>query len=387
MNVFLITSVPLVPPWDQGAKNLAYALTCALSQHRFRVLIARDEPLPSGENLDLEPVYRSTCPSLIQKARVYWWLLSRPVSRFASSDTWHRPDLYHLIYQPYPLSSWLARLLPEFRRGPTLHTVPAAASLRPAVRDLFFADRVVAISEHGRQVLQQLGLENVAYIPPGIEVARWQTLHGQADRLKTRLELAGHPVVLFPGHYGPGQGAEVMFGALPRLVAQVPEVRVVFACRLRSPHDQERERSIRDAVNRQGLAEIVRFYSAVADMETLIGASDLVVLPLETMRDKLDIPTTLLESLAAGKPIVISDLPPMSELVVGAKSHSACQDEVGLAVPLGDSEALALAVAALLTDPGLREHMGRRGQALVRNRFDIQQVARQYETLYREMVR
>ncbi len=397
----MITSVPLIPPWDQGDKNLAYALASALPGHRFRVLTTCDGLAPTAANLEPEPVYYSRHPSLGQKARVYWRLLDFGIrnSGFRLRRT-NSPipnpqseiDLYHLIYRPYALSSWLCRLVPEFRRRPTLHTVPATADGRPLGRHLFFAHRLVVLSQHGRQTLRRLGLTNVVHIPPGIEITPWAALHEQKSQLKARMGLADHPVLLFPGHFSPGYGADVMLAALPLIVAQVPGVRVIFACRLRSPGDRERERAARQMVARMGLTETVRFYNTVADMRPLIGSSDLTVLPLETMRDKVDIPITLLESLAAGRPVVISDLPPMNELLGSGgtqeqRSGGARVSEVGVAVPPGDAEALAQAVVDLLQDAGQRERMGRRGQELVRDNFDIRQVAQQYEKLYQEMIR
>lgn len=386
MNIFLVTSVPVVPPWDQGDKNLAYDLARALPQHRFRILTASEQASPEGDNLATEPLYRRRHPSLSEKANVYLQFLSRSTPYSTIPASWRSPDLYHLVYQPYPLSSWLGRFLPEFRRRPTVHTVPTTASGGPLARSLFFADKVVSVSEHGRQELQALGLDNVTHIPPGIQINRWYALRDQADQLKARIGLGGHPTVLFPGHYGIGQGADVMLDALPDLVSEVPGVRVLFACRPRSPDDQERERQIREGVDAMGLTENVRYYGRVSDMETLIGASDLVALPLQTMQNKLDIPTTLLEALAAGKPIVISDLPPMSELIAGTNGQPTPAHEVGLLVPPGDAKAVAQALATLFTDQRLRNHMGQTGQALAQAHFDIQQVARRYEQLYKEMV-
>ena len=385
MNIDLITSVPMVQPWDQGDKNLAYALTANLPQHRFRVLTARNEPAPEHENLDRRPVYRNRQPSLADKARIYRWLLWQGLKPGARGNGVPASDLVHLIYQPFRLSSWLSRWLPDFRWRPTLHTVPSTSDSRPLTKSLFFADRVVALSDHGRRTLQQLGLKDVLHIPPGIEVDRWQALEGQGERWKARLGLDHHPTILFPGHYGPGQGAGVMLRALPLLTARVPDVRVVFACRLRSPRDKEREGVFRQAIQLLQLTENVRLYNTVVDMEQLIGASDLVVLPLETMHDKLDIPTTLLEAMAAGKPAIVSDLAPMTELVVGGGDGPVRGGDVGFAVPPGDAAALAEAMVALLVDGGLRHDMARRGQTLVRDRFDIRQMARRYEELYQEM--
>jgi len=394
MNIFLMTSVPLVPPWDQGDKNLANMLASALPQHRFRVLTARDEPVPLGANLDLMPAYQTRNPTLIQKARVYGRLLLRPDANLCSKTNdnlkaslrQYTTDLYHLIYRPLGFSSWLLRRLPEFQRHPIVHTVPATADGRPLSRNLFFADRVVVLSEYGRQAMLRLGVSDVVRIPPGIDVPYWAALQGQQARMKSRLGLENEPLILFPGHYGPGQGADVMLRALPRIVERVPQARVIFACRARTPNDRAREMAVRQAIAQMGLSRSAYFYNTVADMQVLIGACDLVALPLQTLRDKVDLPTTLLEALAAGKPIVISDLAPMNELVKEAPHQAGSPAEVGLAVPPGDADALAQAMVELMRDGALRSQMGKRGQAKVYDCFDIRRVADQYDRLYQEVM-
>jgi glycosyltransferase involved in cell wall biosynthesis len=177
-----------------------------------------------------------------------------------------------------------------------------------------------------------------------------------------------------------------MLGALPQIAARLPGVHIVFACRPRSRDDQQREKAARLAVLQMGLAHAVHFHNVVADMETLIGASDLVALPLQTMRDKIDIPTTLLESLAAGNPVIISDLPPMNELFRDANGYASDYNELGMVVPPGDPDAMGQAIVDLMKHESLRERMGQRGQLAMYERFDIRQVARQYDKLYREMV-
>lgn len=385
MRISLITSVPLVPPWDQADKNLAYALTAALPDHHFQVLTARGQPVPPGDNLQRLPLFSSRDPSLLEKLRIYSWFLSRPLARTVGSDPGSSPDLYHFVYQPYPLSSWLSRRMPDFRHRPSVHTVPATASRWTANPGLFFADRLVAISRYGRRKLEELGLCNVTYIPPGIDPSPWQSLVGQTARFKAELGLAGHPVALFPGHYGPGQGSEVMLRALPLLAVDCPGLRVLFACRIRSKAERTREIEVQRSLDALGLSDMVRLHNTVRDMRPLVGASDVVILPLETMRDKVDIPNILLEFLAAGKPIAISDLSPMSELIEDADAPPSAEPGIGLLFPPGDAEGLAQAVVKLLVDPALRERMGWRGQARVREQFAIRRVARQYDVLYHEM--
>lgn len=382
MKIFMITSVPLNPPWDQGDKNLAYALTRALPDIHYRVLTQRQGPQPSGSNLIPEPLYSSSKPSLTQKAFVFSQLLTQGFS-LTNGNGHSNVDLYHLVYRPYLLSSRLLNVLPDFRHVPTVHTIPATTSPRHLSRDLFFAKRNVVLSHYGYKRLTELGLDNVVYIPPGISTDEWKISDERSEKCKQSFELAGHPVVLFPGHYGEGMGADLMLQAMPQLLQQIPRAIIVFACRHRSTNDWQKELAIKNELSRRGLINSARFYATHSDMVSLISASDLVALPLTSLKDKLDIPTTLLEFMAMGKPVIITDLPPMNEILF---SETGSSTDVGLAVPPGDPQALAQALICLLQDENLRRRLGKTGHELVRDRYNIVNVAKKYESLYQELI-
>ncbi len=79
--------------------------------------------------------------------------------------------------------------------------------------------------------------------------------------------------------------------------------------------------------------------------------------------------------MALGKPVVLSDLPALSELV-GSEG-------AGLLVPPGDPEAFADAVAGLREDPARRALMGEAGRAEVAAKRTWSRVAETYRDLYR----
>lgn len=375
MNVLMLTSVPMSPPWDQGDKNLAYALTRALPQVGFKVLTTPQMGGPVEANLQPMPLYHNRRPSLLEKARVYSWLRRQPPSSVIT----------HLVYRPYALSSWLMRRLPVMRRS--LHTVPATADQHYLFPGLFFGRRLVTISAYGQRRLQSMGLSGVEHVPPGIFTCDWQALASQGEALKARLGLQGRRVVLFPGHYGPGQGSDVLLQALPGVVRAVPEAVFLFACRIRSNHDRQREAQVQEQLQNAGLQHAARFFNVVPDMKTLVGAADLVALPLQTLRDKLDIPTSLLEAMSAMRPVVISDLAPMNEVLLdeyGERPPEA-QLSAGLAVPVDDAPALGEALVRLLEDGALRQKMGDNAQRLVRKRYDIHRAAARYAQIYQEL--
>jgi glycosyltransferase involved in cell wall biosynthesis len=80
-----------------------------------------------------------------------------------------------------------------------------------------------------------------------------------------------------------------------------------------------------------------------------------------------------LETAAAGKPIVASDIGGLSDVVADG--------ETGLLVPAGDREALAGAMARLLADAGLRERMGEAARRRAAG-FSPDNVVPQFEQAY-----
>jgi glycosyltransferase involved in cell wall biosynthesis len=381
MRVELITSVPLNPPWDQGDKNLAYTLTRFLPDINFTVLTARNEPEPAGSNLHQLPLFRNRVPSMIEKASIYWWYLRKPLIGRQENNI----DLYHLSYQPFGFSSRMLRWLPEFRRVPSIHTVPATATSHQLSSSYFFADRVVALSNYGRQKLIDLGLKDVVYIPIGIDPEEWKLSPDKVAESKINLGVEGKKVLLFPGHYNEAYGIDDLLAAMPKISRFHADVVYIMACRMRSKKDWDMEKLVQQEVEKMGLTHAVMFLQTIDDMKTVISASDVVLMPFKTMRDKIDIPTTLLEAMAAGKPIVISDTPPMNELIrydgrlMGAEN-------VGLLHKSGDAEELADSILKILNDNSLRLAMSENGLRLVRTRFDISMVASQYRDQYSELV-
>ena len=393
MKVMLLTSVPMSPPWDQGDKNFAYSLTQALPDVQFRVLSTVDNSVPVGGNLDIRRRYHTRTPSILEKTAVYLWLLWKPFaeSRYQPNGTHDSkrpdapPDLYHLVYRPLHLSTWMSRLLPDFRRRPTIQTIPATADEGPMQANLFFADQIVAQSEYGLQRIQRAGITDVLRIPPGIATNEWSSLAHQQEYWKNRLQLdPRRPVLLFPGHYGSGQGADILTAALPDVLRMHPGTQVLFACRLRTREDRRLEIQTKKLLASQGLADYVHHYNTVTDMRPLIGASDIVLLPLQTMRDKVDIPITLLEAMAAGKPFIISDIPPMNELV--HRPELEADHPPGLHVQPGDHPGLSSAINKLLDSPKLRRQMGDAGLKTVRSQYEIRSVAQRYKKLYNRLL-
>jgi glycosyltransferase involved in cell wall biosynthesis len=90
-----------------------------------------------------------------------------------------------------------------------------------------------------------------------------------------------------------------------------------------------------------------------------------------------NLPRKLFEFMSLGRPVVVSDLPPIRRLVGDA---GCC-----LLVPPGDIAGYADAVQRLLSDPALAEEMGRRGRELIRERLNAEREISPYLALCRRL--
>ncbi|MGE5764749.1 MAG: glycosyltransferase [Mycobacterium leprae] len=92
------------------------------------------------------------------------------------------------------------------------------------------------------------------------------------------------------------------------------------------------------------------------------------------------LPVAVLEAMACGVPVVLSDIPQHREIVGDA--------DVAPLVPADDIAGFAAAIERFRRMPRQeRDSLGERCRALVAERFSVQAMNRAYERLYRDRVR
>lgn len=117
------------------------------------------------------------------------------------------------------------------------------------------------------------------------------------------------------------------------------------------------------------IRDLVRFLGVREDVPELMGASDIVV--HATHSEGLSI--TVLEAMAAGVPVVTTDIPPCREALDGGRC--------GLLVPPLDAAALAEAICRILDDEPLRLRLVEAASQRVRSHYHIKRMAAGYAEL------
>lgn len=140
-----------------------------------------------------------------------------------------------------------------------------------------------------------------------------------------------------------------------------------FLCEIigEGPLRSRLESQIRDL----GLEDRVRLLGALDHRDVIERMRDASVFALPSIvtadGDRDGIPNVILEAMAVGLPVVSTRVSAIPEVVV--------EGETGILVDPGDPEALAGALADLLTDGGLARRLGGGGRLLVERSFDVHQ--------------
>src|SRR5207244_136877 len=110
---------------------------------------------------------------------------------------------------------------------------------------------------------------------------------------------------------------------------------------------------VRALVTRLQIRDHITFTGALSeeDVQRVLDGADVFALP--SLMEGL--PTSVIEAMAVGLPVVGSDVPGIREIVVDGVT--------GFLVPAGNATALAARLEQLLSDTSLRQAMGEAGRA------------------------
>lgn len=219
-------------------------------------------------------------------------------------------------------------------------------------------DGVIAISEKIFQLLLAAGVkgEKMRVIHSGIDPRAYAT---PAPAIDSSVVSVGTAAVLEER-----KGHRYLLDAALRLKRQGLRLRYYLA------GDGSLRRSLEDRTRQLGLKEDVEFLGFVSDMASFMARIEIFVLP--SLFEGLGV--SVLEAMAAGRPVVASRVGGLPELVVDTVT--------GFLVPPQDPSALAGALAQLVENRALSRQMGWQGRERLKANFTLEQMAGKNEDFY-----
>ncbi|MBQ16053.1 MAG: glycosyl transferase [Planctomycetaceae bacterium] len=368
-----ITVSLLIPTLDRsGAEKQLVELACGLPRDEFRtdvIALTRGGPLAQrladhdipltviGKRWRLDPLALSRLKRHLARSQpdiLHTWLFAAnaygrlahtatPATRVVVSercvDSWKRP-----------WQLWLDRRL-------TPRT-----------------DQLLANSHSVAAFYQSVGIPAslIDVIPNGIDTGAvplcGETAGTIRDQLRQELDLAPETqLVTCVGRLAAQKRISDLLWAVELLHRRCPRVMLVV-----SGDGPERRRLERFA-QQAGCGDRVRFLGHREDVAAIWAASDVAWLASSFEGQS----NSLMEAMAAGLPVVASDIPANRELVT---------DEVtGHLVPLGDAAEFARRTASLLENPAVAQALGRAGRQRMQDDFSLAASINAHARLYRSL--
>lgn len=233
-----------------------------------------------------------------------------------------------------------------------------AGELLPMRRHQFLLTRLVAprldhvIAVTGRQIAP---LSRLGYRRERIEVIA-NGVFNSAPLTAARRE-GGDFTVLCAARLEPEKGVDVFIRAVAAARRSEPRIRGLLA-----GDGPERGR-----LERLASGSGVELLGVREDIAELMAAADAVALTSEAEA----LPMSVLEAMAAARPVVVTD--------IGGTAEAVVEGETGLLVPAGDAEAAARALVELASDRQRARRMGEAGRARQRELFDGERMVERYE--------
>jgi glycosyltransferase involved in cell wall biosynthesis len=195
------------------------------------------------------------------------------------------------------------------------------------------------------------------------------------DALRAHWKLpAGASVVMCLGRLVEKKGISYLLQAAPKVLAACPDTRFLVV------GDGPEAGTLMQQAAALGIGDRVVFTGASAwtDVPAYLALADLFVVPsVKAAQGNVDgMPTTILEAMAAGLPVIASRLAGIPLVVT--------HEGTGLLVDEKQPDQLAEAILRLLTNPSERLAYGRAARTRVENELNWRQVARQLSTLFEQ---
>lgn len=293
----------------------------------------------------------------------------RMVPRIARVLGGFRPDVLHT--HMYTLKYALPALALHRRCGVvhTVHTLAEAELDRwsQAVQRFAFTAGVVPVAI-GEAVAASLrstyGRTFRFIIPNGIPVSGYASTPDLGRVTRAALGIPPDaPTFVAIGMLNPAKNHQALLRAFASERLRRAGARLLLA------GDGELRQDLENQARGLGLRERVHFLGVRSDVSTLLAAADVFVLASRREGN----PLSVMEAMAAGKPIVATAVGCLPEMVPESAGRLVAPDDVG---------ALEAAMAQLACDLSLARAMGGAAAQVARERFDASSMARAYEELY-----
>jgi glycosyltransferase involved in cell wall biosynthesis len=289
-------------------------------------------------------------------------------------------ERYDLIHVHTPMAAWLGRLAAKRTdQGPVLYTAhgfhfykgapwPYWLFYYPAERlAAHWTDGLIVMNSEDYERAQRMGFKpgkNLFFVHGvGVDLEQFSPAPKSRASVREELGLSDQDVVVMcVAEFTSTKNHAFLLAAWSKVAREEPCAHLLLIGDGQLKQSMERRIRVENIPN-------VHFLGFRGDVPRLLQSADIFVLP--SRREGL--PRSIMEAMAAGKPVVATDVRGNRDLVGNGVT--------GILVKLGDVVGLAQAILQLIHDPELRLRMGEAGREKMQA-YSLDHVIKEMSEIY-----
>ena len=311
-------------------------------------------------------------------------------------------DIIH-GHSGYTMPAMITGISSKLTNIPSVHTV--YCPIKPALNNyngcrifsntilsklyLSQVTKIIAITKNIKHSLIKAGIaeDRIADIPLGINTSLYNpSVIGANVREKYNIN-SDQPTLLYVGNLTRIKGLPVLIDALNIIVKKIPDVKLLMVLnmpleRYAKPDkldvDMELIFKIKEKIKYYGLEDNIIPLGLLDNMPQVMAASDIFVVPFLSTVGVVDYPTSMLEAMAIGKPVIATRVGGIPEIVKHKKN--------GMLIEPNSVDELIDAIVSMLNNKEEAKNMGKEGAKTILEKFKSEIVVDELERIYEEVV-
>ena len=251
-------------------------------------------------------------------------------------------------------------------------------------------NKIIAVTENIQHSLIMAGVPHykIEIVPPGIDISIYNPSISGGDVRKYFGIGSDLPLLLYVGNLTKIKGIHIFIDALKVIVKRFPDMKLLMALNMplskyeeedtAGLYDTERDFEIKEKIKSYGLNNNIIPLGIVKNMPQVMAASDVFITPFLNTVGVVDYPTSLLEAMAVGKPVIATRVGGIPEIVK--------RKENGLLVEPGDVHELKNALLYILENKDEAKRMGENAAKYVAENYSVDAIVEKMERVYEEVI-
>jgi len=233
------------------------------------------------------------------------------------------------------------------------------------------ADKIIAVSNYTKKELiltYNVPPAKIEVIYSGMEQKSFDFTEEEKQETRDRFSICKRPTVMFAGRLEKRKGLSLLLQAFKQVLTKVDANLIVVGSGYQKPY--------KELAYSLGIVNRVIFTGYVDELSLRKLYSICDVFASSSRLEGFGL--TLVEAMAAGKPIVATKVGGIPEIVKSGEN--------GILVEVNDSDGLANGICTYLRDKKLAKNVGKRNAEYVKERFGWEKSAKEVERVYRQLV-